>query len=287
MRPSHLAVAAALAAGVAAATVHTVRAGEGEPTAPAARLPADAHTLPARDYLRALLDAQLDSARRARATVDAKLADDVAERERRARAAYKVLRTGSAPAWVEPEERLATARRRTAARWLLARDRREVELLAAEAVALADAEARLVADRGAVDTIPLPPAELDVPARGAIVRRFGALRHDASKATLSRRGLDLETAERAEVRPVADGVVRYAGPIRGLDHGLVIEHAGFWTVLGKLDPPAVAAGDRVTRGQVVGRAARRRVYLEVRVPLGPGGLPIDPEPLFAQAGQTR
>ncbi len=278
-------LAAALAAALGAVVVADVRADEDAPSS--TTIVPDTRTLAIRDQVRVLLDAQLASARRAHALVDDKLAVDVAARERRARAAYKVLRAGSAPAWVEPDERLATARRRTAARWLLGRDRHEVGLLADEAALLADAEARLVRDLGRVDAIALPTADLDVPARGTVARAFGTLVHPASKATLSRRGIDLETAEGAEVHPVADGVVRYAGPIRGLDHGLIIDHGTFLSVLGKLDAPAVATGDRVTRGQRVGQAARRRVYLEVRIPLGPGGLPVDPEPLFAQVARTR
>jgi hypothetical protein len=52
-------------------------------------------------------------------------------------------------------------------------------------------------------------------------------------------------------------------------------------VLGKLGPPTVATGAQVEVGARLGAAARTRVYLEVRVPVGPGGRPIDPEPLLA------
>ena len=79
----------------------------------------------------------------------------------------------------------------------------------------------------------------------------------------------------------ADGVVRYAGPIRGLESGVVIDHGGVISVIAKLAPAAL-----VRRNQGHPRRpdrparARRRVYLEVRLPIGPGGTPIDPEPLL-------
>lgn len=234
-----------------------------------------------RAYLTAQLDAQLEVAHRTRRTVEDKRDVAADERAHRTRTAYKLLRAGTAPAWVDNDERMATARRRAGARWLLSRDRREVDLLADEAEQLAAAEARLTRDRAVAATIPLPAADLLPPVAGTIVRRFGPLLHERSKAHLSRHGLDYDTADGADVHAVADGVVRYAGPIRGLDAGLVIDHGTCVSVLGKLAAPTLAIGDRVTRGQVVGHAARRRVYLEVRVPVGPGGVPVDPERLLA------
>jgi murein hydrolase activator len=242
-----------------------------EPGAP----PDERSPHPLRATVVAALEAQRAAAERALATVEAQRSARAAARARRARAAYKALRSGGG-------EPLPVARRRAAARWLLARDRHEEQLLADEVATLAAATARLAADRAAAAVAPLPPAGLDRPARGALVRRFGPYRHDGSGATLTRRGVDLEVADRTEVRTVAAGVVRYAGPIRGLDHGVVVDHGGWLSVIGKLAPPAVAAGDVVARSEVIGQAARRRVYLEVRVAVGAGGLPIDPEPLLAR-----
>ena len=76
----------------------------------------------------------------------------------------------------------------------------------------------------------------------------------------------------------ADGIVRYAGPIRGLDHGVILDHGDYLTVVAKLADPALPVGAHVARGDRLGRAARHRVYLELRAKAGPGGLPIDPEP---------
>jgi septal ring factor EnvC (AmiA/AmiB activator) len=75
--------------------------------------------------------------------------------------------------------------------------------------------------------------------------------------------------------------VRYAGPIRGLDHGVILDHGDYLTVVAKLGDLVLPIGTHVGRGDRLGRAAHHRVYLEVRVKVGPGGLPIDPEPLFA------
>jgi septal ring factor EnvC (AmiA/AmiB activator) len=233
-----------------------------------------APTADLRAYLTAQLDAEAAVLTRTRATVDQKLADAATARAHRARIAYKLIADPGA-------DTMATARRRAAARWVLARDRDEETLLADESHALATADARLAQDRTTALTIALPPTNLDHPvAHASVARHFGTFVHDRSKATLSRRGIDLDCADHADVHPVADGVVTYAGPIRGLDDGIIVDHGGWLSVYGKLGTPAVAKGDHVVRGQTIAHAARKRVYLEVRVSVGPGGVPVDPERLL-------
>lgn len=199
-------------------------------------------------------------------------------RAKRLRAAYRVLR---APIRTDatPEDRMAIARRRAAARLLIDRDAAERGLLVEESTHLVQARGRTAADVQQVATIKLPE-ELGRPAKGPIARGFGTLEHERSKAVLSRRGIDFEVESRAVAVAPADGTVRYAGPIRGLDEGLVIDHGAYFTVIAKLGELAVPLGAPVHRGDRLGRAARHRVYMEVRVRVGPGGIPIDPAPLL-------
>jgi septal ring factor EnvC (AmiA/AmiB activator) len=235
------------------------------------------------DTINSLLGAQQDSAVRAEQQVDAKRKDAEATRAARVRAAYKLLRGAGSPLTVTPERRAAVARSRATARLLLARDQAEAKQLADEAAMLHAAVLRIAADRVAAAGLVLPaPGSLARPVTGEIARRFGTLEHERTKATLSRRGLDFDVADDAEVVAPADGVIRYAGPMRGLDHGLILDHGTTITILAKLDPIAYALGTRIERGAVIGYAAKRRVYFEVRVPVGPGGTPIDPEPLIAE-----
>lgn len=216
-----------------------------------------------------------DAIDRAIGQVDEKLVAIDAARTRRLAAAYRLLRAAP-PAG---ESRMDTARRRAAARLLIDRDLAERGLLANEARLLRDAAKRTTADAARVPQIELP-VDLARPARGTIARRFGTIEHERSRAVLARRGLDLEVEARAPVVAPASGVVRYAGPIRGLDSGIIIDHGSYLSVIGKLGELAVPLGASVQRGDRIGRAARHRVYFEVRVEVGPGGLPIDPEPLF-------
>lgn len=219
-------------------------------------------------------------------TVTAKLADADGVRVKRLRAAYRVLR---APlrSTASLDDRMAAARRRAGARLLVDRDANERSLLSDEASRLRSAHERTVVASSKLPTITLPTS-IAAPARGTIARRFGTLEHERSKAKLSRRGIDLEVEARAPVSAPADGTVRYAGPIRGLDDGVIIEHGDYVTVIAKLGAVAIPVGTIVHRGDRIGHAARHRVYLEVRVRIGAGGVPIDPEPLLsARASDSR
>ena len=211
-------------------------------------------------------------------TVTAKLAEADDVRVKRLRAAYRVLRS-PLRSTASVEDRMAAARRRAGARLLVDRDAYERTLLADEASRLRSAHERTVTAAGKLPAITLPTS-IAAPARGTIARRFGSLVHERSKTTLSRRGIDLEVEPHAAVSAPADGTVRFAGPIRGLDDGVIIDHGDYVTVIAKLDAVPIPVGTKVVRGDRIGHAARHRVYLEVRVRIGAGGLPIDPEPLL-------
>jgi len=224
-----------------------------------------------RPMLAAQLAGEAESIDKALSTVKTKLTEADAVRARRLHAAYRLIRDAR-PARGD----MATIRRRAAAQLLLSRDHSERTLLADEAAQLGVAAVRVADERAKVNGVALP-VSVTRPARGSIARKFGNLVHDRSKATLSRRGIDFDVEARAEAIAPGDGVVRFAGPIRGLDDGLVID---YFTVVAKLADLAVPVGATVQRGDRIGRAARQRVYLEVRVKVSPGGLPIDPEPLL-------
>ncbi|HUJ59245.1 MAG TPA: M23 family metallopeptidase [Kofleriaceae bacterium] len=261
-----LAVGAALAAAPARAGKHPHR----EPPRVA---------LDPRALLAGQLGAETESATRTAAIVDGKLAAADAARRHRLRVAARVLEP--LPAGASSDQRMAAARLRAAARLLIERDAAERGLLAAESAHLRDATARIAGEAAKLPHITLPVA-VAWPAHGTIARHFGTFEHERSKATLSRRGLDLEVDDHAAAVAPAAGIVRYAGPIRGLDRGVILDCGDYLAVIAKLGELGVPVGTRVAAGERLGRAARHRVYFELRVKLGPGGLPIDPEPLLTQ-----
>jgi murein DD-endopeptidase MepM/ murein hydrolase activator NlpD len=244
-----------------------------EPVAASAELPREP-----RDMLTAELTDQDAVVDKATAIVADKLRAADAIRLAHLRAAYRVLHA-PLPGDAGDDDKLTAARRRAVARLITRRDASERGLLADELDHLGDAAARVAGDAARVPVIELPESIGWPVARGpvAIARKFGAFVHERSHAQLSRRGLDLDVDDHAVAVASADGVVRYAGPIRGLDDGVVVDHGSFYTVIGKLAAPTLPVGATVHRGDRLGRAARHRIYFEVRVKLGPGGIPIDPE----------
>ncbi|MEO7096649.1 MAG: peptidoglycan DD-metalloendopeptidase family protein, partial [Polyangiales bacterium] len=162
-------------------------------------------------------------------TVAGKLAEADRVRLERLRAAYRLLRAPLRSSATAPE-RMAAARRRAVARLLVDRDAAERSLLTDETQHLKDAQVRTAAEVQKVATITLP-VDLARPVKGTVARKFGTLVHERSAALLSRRGIDLEVETRANVAAMADGTVRYAGPIRGLDEGVIIDHGDYYTVI--------------------------------------------------------
>ena len=215
------------------------------------------------------------------ATVGDKLhtADNV--RLHRLHAALRVLHAPLAENATD-DERMAVARRRAAARLLLERDHDERTILADETAHLRAADAATSAAEQKVPTVALP-ATIDAPAKGTIARHFGEYQHERSKATLSRRGVDFEVEDHAPAVAPADGIVRYAGPIRGLDHGVILDHGDYLTVIAKLGELTLPVGTHVSRGDRLGRAAHHRVYLEVRAKIGRAAFRSIPSRYFRAA----
>jgi murein hydrolase activator len=224
------------------------------------------------------LTAEMQTIDQTIAIVGDKLSTADAQRLRRIRAAIRILRAPLTPQ-ASDADRMASARRRAAARLLLERDSAERKLLVGEQAQLAEARTTKVSATTQLPTLVLPET-IGRPCKGEIARRFGAYEHERSHAKLTRRGLDFETVKSAAANAPADGVVRYAGRIRGLDYGVIIDHGDYLTIVAKLAELTIPVGTRVSRGDRLGRAARYRIYLEVRAKAAPGGIPIDPEPLL-------
>jgi septal ring factor EnvC (AmiA/AmiB activator) len=215
-------------------------------------------------------------------TVDDKLADADKTRLHRLRTAIHILHA-PLPADAGADEQFAAARRLAAARLLLARDGSERGLLADEDRRLHAATLPTTAQLAALTL----PESIERPVKGSIARHYGTYEHDRAHVTLSRRGLDFEVDDHAQAVAPAAGVVRYAGPIRGLDHGVLVDCGDYYTLVAKLGDVSIPVGARVQKGDRLGLAHTHRVYLEVRVKLGPGGLPIDPEPLLEPVDRSR
>ncbi len=144
--------------------------------------------------------------------------------------------------------------------------------------------ARLEQEAKARQVVPSKPAELrgtlPAPAAGAVIARFGEQdpRYDDLKKR--QRGVVLRVAPYAPVAAVAPGRVVHAGPFRGYQALVVLEHGGgLFTVYGHLERLEVGRGEHVPQGRTLGRATYQPVqdaydvYFEVRY----NGQPDDPQ----------
>lgn len=114
------------------------------------------------------------------------------------------------------------------------------------------------------DSLPWPVA-------GQVLTRFGTQRHPQFGTVVFRRGIEIQAKEGEDVRAVSAGQVAFAGWYKGYGRLVIVDHgAGLYTLYGHLSVLNASAGDRVERGQVIGRAgdtgslAGPRLYFELR-----------------------
>lgn len=101
-------------------------------------------------------------------------------------------------------------------------------------------------------------------------------------------GINLAAPRGTPVRAAENGIVVYAGEaIPGFGRLLLIRHAdGFTTAYGHLERATVAVGDRVERGQVIGRVGDTGDVktAQLHFQLRNGRTPIDPRPHLVDPG---
>ena len=138
-----------------------------------------------------------------------------------------------------------------------------------------------------------PPPEPDAcgvwmpPVDGPVVRGFQA---PAFAYGPGHRGIDFAATAGTPVRASGDGVVAFAGSVAGSLHVVVAHNGNLRTTYAFLAGVSVSAGDRVTRGQVVGTAGATGpgheaggLHFGVRL----GDRYVDPQRLFAACDLTQ
>ncbi len=115
-----------------------------------------------------------------------------------------------------------------------------------------------------------PPAPYQLPVTGRLVRGFGA-----PGVTGLSQGVTLAPRAGAQVVAPADGRVVFAGPYRGYDGIVIIEHSGGWaSLVTGLSHLQAEVGDELVGGAPIGLAGADRpaITLELRQ----GGQPVSP-----------
>ena len=143
-----------------------------------------------------------------------------------------------------------------------------------------DALAELLRDRQAGQTAAAPGrGVLARPVAGAVTSTFGPRVHPIFGNVRMHAGVDFGASSGAPIAAAGDGVVVLAGPYGGYGNATVIDHGNaLATLYGHQSSIAVGPGDRVTRGQVIGRVGCTgyctgpHLHFEVRL----YGTPVDP-----------
>jgi murein DD-endopeptidase MepM/ murein hydrolase activator NlpD len=126
---------------------------------------------------------------------------------------------------------------------------------------------------------------LSSPIPGAsIVSGFGPRVHPIYGDVRVHTGVDFAASEGTPIHAAADGVIVSAGEYGGYGNATIIDHGGgIATLYGHQSSIGVSEGQRVTRGQVIGRVGCTgactgpHLHFEVRV----NGTPVDPVPYLS------
>ena len=130
------------------------------------------------------------------------------------------------------------------------------------------------ASRGSLEAI--TDLRLESPVHGKVVRRFGGAIQRAGEDRRRSTGVAWRTAAAATVLSPADGVVDYAGPIKGAGLVVIVRLKGeFRLVLAGLDRVTATTGSQLVSGEPVGQMPQvsgPELLLEIRR----GAQPVNP-----------
>jgi septal ring factor EnvC (AmiA/AmiB activator) len=141
-----------------------------------------------------------------------------------------------------------------------------------------EAEARGAATAAAAITT-ADLGRLDWPVQGRIVYQFGTAT-GPNNTRLPWHGIGIAAPAGTPVRAIAGGTVSLAGPLGTYLTSVLVDHGGgYYSFYGYLSDAAVAHGERVIKGQIVGHVGGGssdqgpHLHFEIR---GQGGIALDP-----------
>src|SRR6058998_1726341 len=141
-----------------------------------------------------------------------------------------------------------------------------------------EAEARGAATAAAAITT-ADLGQLDWPVQGRIVYQFGTAT-GPNNTRIPWHGIGIAAAEGTPVRAIASGSVSLAGPLGTYLTSVLLDHGGgYYSFYGYLSDAAVAKGERVVKGQIIGHVGGEssdrgpHLHFEIR---GQGGIALDP-----------
>lgn len=112
---------------------------------------------------------------------------------------------------------------------------------------------------------------LAAPVQGAVTQDFGLVIDDIHKTQLNHKGWRYLTAPSAPVAPIFDGVVVYAGFVKGYGNTVILDHGDhYYSIYSHISRLSVKVGDTLKRGDVFAEAGAAMkdhgdgIYFEMR-----------------------
>lgn len=109
------------------------------------------------------------------------------------------------------------------------------------------------------------PISILLPVDGKIVTPFGRVRDRLYGTVIENKGVDIKAPYGSPVKAASNGKVVYVGWVEGYGNIVIVDGGGFYTVYSQLSEILVNKGDRVSKGQVIGRVGSRPLHFELRI----------------------
>ncbi len=109
------------------------------------------------------------------------------------------------------------------------------------------------------------PISILMPVDGKIVTPFGKVRDRLYGTVIENKGVDIRAPYGSPVKAASSGKVVYVGWVEGYGNIVIIDGGGYYTVYSQLSEILVGRGDRVAKGQVIGRVGTRPLHFELRI----------------------
>ncbi len=111
------------------------------------------------------------------------------------------------------------------------------------------------------------------PAKGRVIVPFGKIYVEEAETYLYRRGVEVKVKDRSFVRSIFSGRIIYAGEVEGYRKVVIIDHGrDSISVYGFLGEVFKRKGERVKKGEIIGKVFKDSLYFEIRNM----GKPINP-----------
>ena len=109
------------------------------------------------------------------------------------------------------------------------------------------------------------PISILMPVDGKIITPFGKVRDRLYGTVIENKGVDIKAPYGSPVKAASSGKVVYVGWVEGYGNIVIVDGGGFYTVYSQLSEILVEKGDRVSKGQVIGKVGSRPLHFELRI----------------------